>query len=455
MENKIFENNIKSTFDSYQPALDNDAIWDKIEPHLNKKKDRKYIIFWFFLIGSAIGLWFFNTEENSVIKGSHISLTEKVEQNNPRNLNLPKLNETTSKSVIAEKSINSKNNKTSILSVVENKKNLITKTPVDRLPISHIDHKNALTYVEKEKVETKSMNLNLDLINVYSLIFNGLENTSDYFNQIVENKKSKDLRETTLSIKPLRNNRWDFIFQSTVAPIFPVKILSKKGGVGDFHLKERKDTESQLEGFGINLNFQAKSKRGLVFTTGIEYQQFNEKYDLKESSVREETTIGEIIIVENANGEVIRTVNGPVQLTTIIDTRKRRFNNYRFVNFPIGIGRAWKKNNTFYKLFGGIQYNALFRFSGKIASPVSDLTYNGDFKRKIGYGVWISGEYGWEINERLKWVVAPKIQIPFQSITADNYNLNQRYYPISLNIGINYLLNPQKKHSPINRHRKN
>jgi len=140
-------------------------------------------------------------------------------------------------------------------------------------------------------------------------------------------------------------------------------------------------------------------------------------------------------------------------LTTNIEERRRRFNNYRFVNLPIGIGRAWSKDKWFYKLSAGIQYNMLFRFSGEIRNPDNDRTFNGDFKNKIGYGLWLSSEYSQAINERLKWVIAPKIQIPFQSITADNYELNQRYYPISLNLGINYLLNPEKKKNPINRHK--
>jgi len=110
-------------------------------------------------------------------------------------------------------------------------------------------------------------------------------------------------------IKPIRNNRWDIIFQSTIAPIFPIKTLSEKTGGRVSHLNDRKSTESQLEGFGINLNFQIQNKRGFVITTGLEYQQFNEKYDRKESSVRTENIIGVIAIVENANGQTIRNLN--------------------------------------------------------------------------------------------------------------------------------------------------
>ena len=188
--------------------------------------------------------------------------------------------------------------------------------------------------------------------------------------------------------------------------------------------------------------------------SGLEYQQFNEKFDQRIFSERTEIVNGPIIIFENANGEVIETINGTRVVTTNIEQRRQRFNNYRFSNVPFGIGRAWKNGKTFYKFSGGLTYNMVFSFSGEILSPSTDRTFNGDFKNKVGFGLWMAGEYSRAVNDRLKWVVAPKIQLPFQSITADNYELNQRYFPISLNIGINYLLNPEEKKNPINQNRK-
>ncbi|MCP3932067.1 MAG: hypothetical protein GY705_23590, partial [Bacteroidetes bacterium] len=51
MENKKFEKRIKQVFDQYRPDLDQDMIWEQIEPHLNKKKRRRILFLWFFLAG--------------------------------------------------------------------------------------------------------------------------------------------------------------------------------------------------------------------------------------------------------------------------------------------------------------------------------------------------------------------------------------------------------------------
>ena len=43
-----FEHKAKNLFEHYQPESENDQIWNHIEPHLKKKKKRRFII-WFFV----------------------------------------------------------------------------------------------------------------------------------------------------------------------------------------------------------------------------------------------------------------------------------------------------------------------------------------------------------------------------------------------------------------------
>lgn len=49
-----FEHKAKNLFEHYQPESENDQIWNHIEPHLKKKKKRRFII-WFF-VGAGLGL---------------------------------------------------------------------------------------------------------------------------------------------------------------------------------------------------------------------------------------------------------------------------------------------------------------------------------------------------------------------------------------------------------------
>lgn len=455
MENKFIENKIKSTFNSYQPELDNDAIWKDIEPHLTKKKDRKYFILWFFFFGLAIGLWFFYQGNQSILEMNNPKLAEKVEPVSPKDLAKSNVDKKESTPTILKKDLET--------SPIQNVSFVFTEKSTIKVKSTTVENSKFLPQDQNLYSEVKNSKVilpdwNTSIINTKSIPFRGLEMVAfNYLNQIDKDKITKERKNIKVKrkrIKPQRRNGWSVVVQSTIAPIFPIKLWNGKTSNSDAYLNRRKETESQLEAFGVNLNFQIQNKRGFVITTGLEYQQFNEKFEQKEISENIETISGIVGVVENGAGEIIRSINGPQVVTTTIEKRKRQFNNYRFLNMPIGIGRAWKKKKTFYKISGGIQYNLLFTFSGDILSPSNDVTFTGDFKSNIGLGIWFAGEYSRKINDRLKWVVAPKIQLPFNSITADNYELNQRYVPISLNVGVNYLLNPKKKKNQINRHKK-
>ena len=172
MENKFLEDKIKSTFDSYQPELDNDAIWTEIEPHLIKKKDRNYIIFWFFLGGIALGLWWLNQDRQAALEKADLILTENIEsipseaitpQNHVSNELTP---------VVAEKESNntiSKKEKISLIKKHRKQKPSIQTTEI--LPkgiLNPIPNKN-------QKPLVPLFDWNTNFVAAQSLPFNGLE----------------------------------------------------------------------------------------------------------------------------------------------------------------------------------------------------------------------------------------------------------------------------------------
>ena len=96
MKNSDFENKINDKFNKHLPPVDNDAIWQNIEPHLDKKKDKRFFIWFFFGVGGLlIAIYFFKSnsiEEKMVttenletedyrIKDDKIQSTELKEAN--------------------------------------------------------------------------------------------------------------------------------------------------------------------------------------------------------------------------------------------------------------------------------------------------------------------------------------------------------------------------------------
>jgi len=164
MENKFIENNIKSTFDSYQPELDNDAIWEEIEPHLNKKKDRKYFIFWFLLVGLAIGFWFYNNDSHSIIEEDNLVLTENKTPIAAKELIQPNMEKNESAPIAND-------SKTKVNTVKKQSENFVKRKSVTPISIiqkneSSLINQSSLTEIKKNKVSLP--NWNTDLINAKS-----------------------------------------------------------------------------------------------------------------------------------------------------------------------------------------------------------------------------------------------------------------------------------------------
>jgi len=243
--------------------------------------------------------------------------------------------------------------------------------------------------------------------------------------------------------------------------VLPLRALkSRSSEFAGAHLAQRKETESPLEAFAFDWNLQMLHARGLVLFAGIEYIQINEKFEKIDVTENTVTTIGVTAIIENALGQVIDTETGPQTITTTITRINRIYNRHRFYNIPIGVGVHWSKNKNHFKFLGGVNYNLAYRFSGGLLNENLNISsfrngtlqnyYNQVFRPRIGWGLWISGEISRPINRQLRWVIAPKIQIPLKSLTQSEYRLVHRYNMISLKMGVNYLFNPVKKTRPRN-----
>jgi len=221
----------------------------------------------------------------------------------------------------------------------------------------------------------------------------------------------------------------------------------------------RKDSEKGVGGFTISSNFIAQSPRGLVLSGGLEYIEFRERFRYETMEEVTQTSVGTVAVVENVQGDIIETIRGPVTTTTTTTRKVRHTNKYRYFSAPLGIGKAWRNRKNYWRVYGGLDFNLAFSFNGKIFTesfttnaPIRELSrgqnstfYDNFYRRKVGIGLWFSTEYSRPITNQLSWMIAPRIKLPLSSITVPDYEINQRYVPISVQMGINYLINPPKK----------
>jgi len=479
MKNNNFEDQFREAFSMYEPDLSTDEIWNNVEPHLKKKKKRRFFFFW-WLIG-GLGLAFLGYGLNRWIPNDSFTTTPVI-------VEATSGTESPVKAVIASEEACPEINSNLTVPLASVEKNSFVKTGVKNeakifVPIK-VDKKSIVSspsevvgqtktdYSDSKSVEQKTTPTKDEITEDESLT---KENDSTEKNQPerdLKNKKTKKIPTEKLEkekrkkekskkkkkkrIKPLRN-KWQFHAQAVTGPVLPIRIMTSNRD--EIFTNFRKDSETVVGGFTISTNFIAQSPRGLVLSGGLEYIEFRERFRYETMDERIDISIGAIAVVENAQGEIIETINGPVTTTTTTTRKVRHTNKYRYFSAPLGIGKAWRNGKNYWRVYGGLDFNLAFSFNGKIFTepftinaPVREvnrrqnsLFYDSIYRRKAGIGLWLSTEYSRPITNQLSWMIAPRIKLPLSSITVPDYEINQRYIPISVQVGINYLMNPPKK----------
>ncbi len=450
MENKKFEKRIKQVFDQYRPDLDQDMIWEQIEPHLNKKKRRRILFLWFFLAG--LGYLIFHATYFSSIPTADTSGTILTNMLPELPENIESLHSIAIDEAIADN--------IEVKSVNDNFKGNVSKIQ-DKKQVFHPNNE-ILREVNEEKVMDEKDQITEELGSV-KMKFQKSGNTQSVIDAILNIEKKKTA-EKTLKDKNTKKrkgrkksktkNKWEFQLQPVVSSVLPMKILSSR--VQKSYLNKRKSSETQLEAFSVGLNLRARNKKSdWIYIAGLTYMQFNERFDHFYVEENTEKRIGLVALIEDETGQIIDTESGLKDVKITETLKMRLFNQYRFLNIPFGVGKEWTNKNSNYRFFGGINYNLYFKFSGTIFGPdlkpvalSSKIQYLEVFKEKTGIGVWLSAEYGRAINDRLQWSAASRIQIPLSAVSQPDYGLKQYFYPVSLDLGIIYLLNPVSKETP-------
>lgn len=266
--------------------------------------------------------------------------------------------------------------------------------------------------------------------------------------------KMKREKERKVAVRHSRKKTKWFI-QPTLGAIVPVKILGANSVVSEAdYINQRQETETRLEAFSVGLNIQTQNRIGFIISAGLEIQRLNSRFDFENTTVEQEFSSGVISVTENAQGEAIRTELGEKEKTITTTKRQQHFNQHTFINVPIGIGKIWRQRKYDFRFVTGVDVNLYHNFRGLIAGPGGqdlDLRrrrnsqFDQVFKRNTGIGIWATTEFHKPIGDKWNLSFAPKIQVPLNKITQDEYVLNQRFLNFSLVVGANLLISSPKK----------
>lgn len=230
---------------------------------------------------------------------------------------------------------------------------------------------------------------------------------------------------------------WHFYADLSAGPTVPFRRLQAESPEYEAYAQARENTESPRLSYHAQLRLSAVTHFGLALRTGLSYTQYSEKFDFTDNSEEKIT----ITNVYGSNGEIIGT-------DTIVEKgmlRQVAQNNYRLLDFPILLGYEWRRPNWTIAFTGGPVVNMLFRTSGKFLSPeeMSPTDFSSDdaanypaFRREVGIGWYAGLGLHYKLQDDLQLLIEPHFRINPQSVTRNEYVLNQRYMSTGISIGL-------------------
>ena len=444
-----FEKDIRDMFGDLELQIDTDKLWSGIEKKLDKK-DRKYPAWWIIApvillvaiiiyVTTGLNTGIKNTKSNSLNQqensktNNHQQPNEQQKVLNGANFNIKNKKDTEKKDFKenSRKSVNRK--KTNLIATTHNKEKLQDETTSVLISPDIKEGENTPDSIEEKPVIIEKKPLELIVIssipNKFNLIYIPEEIIyqgafADYFDR-----------------KPVEKvDRWSNSMDFSLGFALVNKDLKAKTGDFNAYLDKRIATESYLEAFNSNFDFNLNHISGFFITSGIHFTQIDERFkDVDSIDIYKENE-GVTKEVQNGDG-TISYLRGQKEVVKHITWDKVIYNYYSFIEIPIILGYHFDINNISVELNSGLSYNLLLLKHGQIIGtegfPVDLSEEKNIFKNQSGISFIAGMKILFPVRKKL-FFFEPNFKYNLQDITTDEYPLKQRYFNYGIKLGYRY-----------------
>ncbi len=188
--------------------------------------------------------------------------------------------------------------------------------------------------------------------------------------------------------------------------------------------------------FGLRLSYVTKS--GLALRTGVNLSSISEKFEYFDGK----ETVTKIIYDQ---------FNKPIDtIYTTVDKIVNQKNVYKFIDIPILVGYEMDISDFVFSFNAGLGLNISTNYYGSIYAQngmdrigFNDI-YNDNgveksfFRRNVGTSLLASFGLNYKLNGRFLLLAEPNLRYYLNSLTTDNYPLDQRYLQLGIAVGLRY-----------------
>lgn len=482
MTNKLFDDYIREKIIDHTAEVPAD-MWSRIV--IEKKKKRTGIFWWetFCSLGLLVCMalffgWFGPLENNPKLSITPLSSTGnnlQIENSNASNTIVDSIatksgktvsNLNSKKGLIAGK--NEKNKQKQLIDlqasinprqdILKIKNGIVNKRSsngiaLNAVPISEISSPllNAGSSSYSASSSNNAMRISANLHSADQLSFITANQKALWQNEAKNLQKAfyKSIAFSSVDCpSEKRNGNHGLFVELFSSPDMAFKKRSYKN-YGALTYANRKDsTETNQLSFTVGMRLSKEIGEHMLFKTGIQYSQINERFDYRNENERNTTTVVTIRTITNPDGST----------TTIRDTSiveqigyrvKTTYNHYRSFDIPVllgyeYVGDGWKAN-----LNGGAILNLSSWQEGAFLdtsyAPVSFAkTKSPIFKSKTGVSLFGSISLIKSISERMDFFAEPYIKYSLKDLTTSTSTFNERFHTAGVLLGIRLRLNAQQ-----------
>lgn len=485
-----FEKRAQSEFENFRPEVDTEQIWQNIEPHLKKKKKRRLFILFFW--GLGLGLLLFsllkwNLPENNA-QAQHAALAAKTihppELTQDRN-EAPSMQNATENTVSAQRKMphpsgNSTQPKMTTIQPLKSIDKMVENSALSTFSAGK-SSPESVAAMEQTIVPNSQTPLQSEATTVLSAQAKEIPVTAPFVatnqnearSEVNPAEGSQSAKPATLKngnrtpekknpakakkpakIKPHKRKPSKQTLAVHTGIALPIGILKQNNLVepNATLLANRKSSEKSLEALTADLRYAYATKKGLMFLIGMDYKRLNEKFKVSYSEKETKIITGVLTQTVDATGQIVAQTTGTKEVTTTRIYSNIAYNQYQYLNVPIGMGYQRFNKKSQWEITGGLDLSLWFRFKGThynaYGTPEVLGTSSNDYKRNAGMGLWASYGYSRNLSRNIRWQLSAKASIPFSNITSAEYALTQKFYTIGLQGGLifNLVEEPKSKH---------
>ena len=221
---------------------------------------------------------------------------------------------------------------------------------------------------------------------------------------------------------------------------FVLPSMSAESDVENY-LSERKESQTQLEGYRAGLRLKYKLPNSIYIKAGMEYGHLRERFSKETSSTITEILPDQLLEIIEKNDTTIY-IYGDAPVTTI-STKKWRVNNsYKTLGVPVLIGYDYHGRKLTYGIELGAIYNFHYCFDGYLLNNASEPEPVKDyFKSSINTSITGGVTLNYFLNKHFDFFIQSSFLHNLNNINSTTNLVNQKNTRIGVGAGISYKLN--------------